>query len=347
MHRVTLMPSGHAFEVPAGRSILLAAIDAGLGLPYSCKTGICRTCRGRVLAGEVDAGDVHPDYLSASERAAGHALLCRAVPLTDCTVEVREIDHAAGMRPKILPCRVLAIDRLAADVARLRVRLPMNEPLSYLPGQYVDFLLADGQRRSYSMAHAPAAGGAIELVFHVRHSPGGLFTDHVFGALKPRDLLRFEGPFGSFCLREDSTRPIVMVASGTGFAPIQAMIEYALAKGIQAARPIALYWGGRTRADLYAAEVPAQWAMEYPGVRFVPVLSEPTAACKWPGRTGLVHLAVMADFPDLSGAQVYACGAPVMVDAARRDFIAQCGLPPNEFLADAFVSEAERRGSSR
>jgi CDP-4-dehydro-6-deoxyglucose reductase len=238
---------------------------------------------------------------------------------------------------------VISISRPAADVAVLKLQLPANQNLQYRAGQYVEFILRDGARRSYSMANAPHLVGsppAIEL--HLRHMPGGKFTDHVFSALKEKDILRMEGPFGSFFLREESDKPIVLLASGTGFAPIKALIQQLQLKG--SPRPAVLYWGARRRADLYEDAWCVQAAAEMPNLRYVPVLSEPTAACAWAGRTGFVHLAVMADWPDLSGHQVYACGAPVMVESAQRDFVAHCDLPEAEFFADSFTSEADKHG---
>jgi CDP-4-dehydro-6-deoxyglucose reductase len=218
------------------------------------------------------------------------------------------------------------------------LRLPMNENFRFLAGQYIDVLLKEAKRRSYSIANAPKPEGVTFLEVHVRHTPGGLFTDHVFSKAKVRDLLRFEGPLGTFYLREDSDKPIVMVASGTGFAPIKAMCEAAFERDLK--RPITLYWGCRARRDLYMLDVPASWQRE--NFKFIPVLSDPTPECQWTGRTGFVHRAVMQDFPDMSGVQVYACGAPVMVDAARADFGSQCGLPAEEFFADSFLTEADK-----
>jgi CDP-4-dehydro-6-deoxyglucose reductase len=337
-HKVTLQPSGHSFEVAEGQSILQAGLDSGYSLPYSCRTGICRTCRGTIREGRVDYGMVHPTYLPDSDKAKGYALLCQAQPLTDAVIELRELEGLAGIRVRVVPCRVAKIERPAPDVTILGVRLPMNENMLFLAGQYIDFLLKDGKRRSYSIASKPAAEGVTALELHVRHTPGGAFTDHVFGAMKERDILRFEGPLGTFYLREDSAKPIVMVASGTGFAPIKAMCEAAMEKGMK--RPVSLYWGCRARRDLYMLDIPSAW--EHPNFRFVPVLSDPTPECRWSGRIGFVHRAVMEDFPDLSGHQVYACGAPVMVDAARADFSAECKLPDEEFFADSFLTEADR-----
>ncbi|HEY9109228.1 MAG TPA: FAD-binding oxidoreductase, partial [Roseateles sp.] len=223
----------------------------------------------------------------------------------------------------------------------LTMQLAANQNFQFRAGQYVEFILRDGSRRSYSMANAPhSLPGQVEL--HIRHMPGGKFTDHVFGALKEKDILRMEGPFGSFFLREDATKPIVLLASGTGFAPIKAIIERA--RHIESKRPMVLYWGARKQADLYLNDWAAQIAAEWPTLTYVPVLSEPDAG--WTGRTGFVHRAVMEDLPDLSGHQVYACGAPIVVDSAHKDYVAQCGLPDAEFYADAFTSEADKHAAA-
>jgi len=327
--RVTLKPSGHSFDVPEGKTVLQAGLDAGHMLPYSCRAGVCRTCRGTILEGSVDYGAVHETYLPESDRAKGYALLCQAKPRSDLVVEVREVH---GVRPRIIPCRVERFDKPAPDVAVLGLRLPMNENFRFLAGQYIDLLLKEGKRRSYSLATKPEPGGVTALEIHVRQTPGGLFTEHVFGQLKVRDLLRFEGPLGSFYLREESDKPIILLASGTGFAPIRAICEYAADKKIN--RPITLYWGGRLRRDLYQMDIAQAWHH----VKFIPVLSDE----KWQGRMGFVHRAVMEDFPDMSGHQVYACGAPIVVESARRDFSGSCQLPPDEFYADSFLTEADK-----
>ncbi len=340
-HRVTLQPSGHTYEVPDGKTILHTGLDAGFNMPYSCKTGVCKTCRGTILEGKVDYGMVHPTYLSEEDKAQGYALLCMASPLSDVTIQVRELDGLAGITVRTVPCRVMKVERLAPDVMFVHLRLPMNENMRFVAGQYVELLLKDGVRRAYSIANRPLTTGVIDVELHIRHTPGGLFTDRVFSTLKERELLRFEGPLGTFFLREDSDKPVVFVASGTGFAPIKSMLEYAFDRGLNKARPMTLYWGCRTRRDLYMLDLPSAWAAEQENFRFVPVLSEPLPEDGWTGRTGFVHRAVMEDFRDLSGHQVYACGAPAMVDAAKSDFTAQRALPAEEFFADSFLTAAD------
>jgi CDP-4-dehydro-6-deoxyglucose reductase len=341
---ITVQPAGATFSVARDEAILPAAIRQGVGLPYGCRDGACGSCKSRLLSGRVIHGAHQLKALSPAEEEAGQILTCCATPQTDCVVEARSVPGAGEYPILKLPSRVLSIERPAADVAILRLQLPANQNLQYRAGQYVEFILRDGARRSYSMANAPHALGsppAIEL--HIRHMPGGLFTDHVFGAMKEKEILRIEGPFGSFFLREESDKPIVLLASGTGFAPIKAIIEQLQHKAIT--RPAVLYWGARRRADLYLHDWAARAAAEMPNLRYVPVLSEPTAEDAWAGRTGFVHQAVMADLPDLSGHQVYACGAPVMVDSAERDFVQRCGLPADEFYADSFTSEADKHAA--
>jgi len=341
-YTVTLQPSGRSYPCEPGVSILKAGLDAGLTLPYSCRTGVCRTCRGTVLEGKVDFGNVHANYLSDSDKARGLALLCSATPLSDVVVQARELDMDEATRPKFMPSRIFAMHNAAPDVMIVTLSLPMNEPMLYRAGQYIEFLLKDGKRRAYSIANPPDNEGLRQLELHIRLMPGGLYTEHVFNKMKLREVCRIEAPLGTFFLREDSDKPIIMLASGTGFAPIKAIIEHSLKQGH--ARPITLYWGGRKRGDLYMMELAETWAREHPHIRFVPVLSDATPECAWTGRAGFVHRAVMEDFPDLSGHQVYACGAPVMVDAAKRDFLAACGLPEDEFYADSFLTEADKTG---
>jgi CDP-4-dehydro-6-deoxyglucose reductase len=236
---------------------------------------------------------------------------------------------------------VAALTRAAPDVMVLKLQLSANVVFKYRAGQYLEFILRDGARRSYSMANAPENIGTPPMIeLHVRHMPGGKFTDHVFGAMKDKDILRVEGPLGSFFLREDSDKPIVLLASGTGLAPIKAIIEHMQAKAIT--RPAVLYWGCRSRADLYLDDWARSMAARLPHLRYVPVLSEARDVDGWAGRTGLVHHVVMADLPDLSGYEVYACGAPIMVDSAKSDFTARCGLPQDAFYADSFTSEADK-----
>lgn len=331
-NQVTIQPGNHTFIAEDDETVLDAALREGRVIAYGCRNGACGTCKGTVLAGAVDYGTCQESALTAAEKRIGLALFCQAKPLGDIVIQCRELNAARDVQIRTLPCRVQKMERVADDIMVLHLKLPAAERLQFLAGQYVDILMKDGSRRSLSVANAPHDDEFLQL--HLRNY-GGPFSQHVFGKMKERDILRFEGPLGTFFLREDSDKPIVLLASGTGFAPIKALIEHAF--HIRNARPIVLYWGARVRADLYMNELPARWADAHSHFRYVPVLSEPLPDDQWTGRTGFVHEAVMQDLPDLSGCQVYACGAPVVVESAHRDFVARCGLPDEEFYSDAFT----------
>ena len=336
-YQVTLQPSGHQFTVGDDETVLEAALREGFALPYGCRNGACGACKGTVVSGELDYGQHSPTALKDDEKSQGRALFCRAKPLSDLVIEAKEIGAAKDIVVKTLPCRVEKLDKRADDVMVVKIKLPASERLQFLAGQYIDFQLKGGRSRSYSLANPPHDDALLEL--HIRHVVGGLFTDQVFSTLKERDILRLKGPLGSFFIREDSDKPMIFIAGGTGFAPIKGMLEHAFAEHTD--RELVLYWGVRSLKDLYMAELPQQWLAERPNFSFIPVLSDPLPEDRWQGRTGYVHDAVLADFADLSGYQVYACGAPVMVDSARAAFVASRGLPEDEFFADSFVYAAD------
>jgi CDP-4-dehydro-6-deoxyglucose reductase len=331
--QTTIQPSGHIFPIEEQETILDAGLKHGYTLPYSCRDGACGVCKGRVLQGEVDYGRHQDKALTEAEKAAGMALFCCAKPKSDLVIECREVSAVKDIQVKTMPCRVQKMDKLAEDVMVLQLKLPADERLQFLAGQYIDILLKDQKPRSFSLANAPHHDEFLEL--HIRNISGGAFTQHVFNEMKERDILRFKGPLGTFFLREDGAKPIILLASGTGFAPIKAIAEHAF--HTRDPRSFVLYWGARVRADLYLNELPARWAREHNNFQYVPVLSEPRPGDNWGGRTGLVHQAVTQDIPDMSGCQVYACGVPVMVEAAHRDFTSRCGLPEEEFFSDAFT----------
>lgn len=331
-HQVTIKPSGHRYTVQGDETILEAGLREGFALPYGCRNGACGTCKGKVLEGSVDYGTYQDSALSEAEKLAGMALFCCARPQSDLVIECREIGAAKDIQIKTLPCRVERMERLAHDVMALYLKLPDNERLQFLAGQYVDILMKDGKRRSFSIANAPHDDEL--LLLHIRNISGGAFTEYVFNKMQEKDILRLEGPLGTFFLREDSPKPILFVAGGTGFAPIKSMLERAFHMGLQ--RRMTLYWGARSLRDLYMADLPQRWQDEHPNFTFIPVLSEPLPEDQWQGRTGLVHQAILEDFEDLSGYQVYASGSPAMVEAVHEGFL-QRGLPQEEFFSDAFL----------
>ncbi len=336
--QVTVQPSGRSFQVEAGEAILAAAIRQGIGMPYGCKDGACGSCKCRKLEGQVVHGAHQSKALSVEEEAAGLVLTCRGVPQTDVVLESRQVTDESAFPVRKMPSRVTSLEKVSHDVMVVKLQLPANDTMRYHAGQYIEFILRDGARRSYSMANAPHNGPGVEL--HIRHMPGGKFTDHVFTAMKEKEILRVEGPFGSFYLREDSDKPMILLASGTGFAPIKALLEHLHFKGSR--RPAVLYWGGRRPADLYMDAWVRERLADMPHLKYVPVISNALPEDNWTGRTGFVHKAVIEDYPDLSAHQVYACGAPVVVDSARADYIQHCRLPAEEFFADSFTTEADK-----
>ena len=333
--QITIQPGGYRFPIEAHETILDAALRHGYSLPYSCREGSCGVCKGKVKEGQVDHGNYLGTALTNAEKAAGMALFCCATPESDLAIECHAVARISNIPVRIMPCRVHKMARQADNIMILQLELPMGERLHFLAGQYISILPNDQKPRNFSLANAPHNNELLEL--HIRRIDGGAFTEYVFNGLKERDILRFKGPLGQFHLHEPSDKPVVFVAGGTGFAPVKAMIEHALHIGMQ--RPMHLYWGGRRPADLYMLDQARQW--ESSGIRFTPVLSEALPEDGWQGRTGLVHQAVLDDFNDLSGHEIYACGAQAMVDAGRRDFTAQRGLPEESFFADAFFPMPE------
>jgi CDP-4-dehydro-6-deoxyglucose reductase len=339
--QISIQPSGRAYSSQPDETLLGAAIRQGIGMPYGCKDGACGSCKCKKIEGSVTHGPHQSKALSEEEEANGFVLTCCAVAQSDVVLESRQVTAEGALPIKKMPTRLSLMEKKSDDVMLVKLQLPANDTFAFHAGQYVEFILRDGARRSYSMANAPhtmAQVGGLEL--HIRHMPGGKFTDHVFGAMKEKEILRIEGPYGSFFLREDSDKPIVLLASGTGFAPIKAVLEHIQHKGIT--RPVALYWGGRRPADLYMDAWVKSLLAELPNLTYVPVVSDALPEDGWSGRTGFVHQAVLQDLPDLSSHQVYACGAPIVVDSAQADFTAQAGLPEHEFFADAFVTEADK-----
>jgi NAD(P)H-flavin reductase/ferredoxin len=327
---VLVHPDERFIVVRSGETVLDAALREGVPMPFDCRNGGCGECKGRVLHGEIEQGAVQESALGTAERAQGAALMCCATPLSDLEIAYEPKQGVRAAPPKLHVGRVIGLDRLAPDVMRVRLDV-VGEKLRFYPGQYINVLLAAGEKRAFSFATAPHAAGPLEL--HIRRIPGGKFTGHVFEGMKIGEELRFEGPLGTFFLREDSEKPMIFVAGATGFAPVKSMLEHAFHRGLR--RRIYLYWGTRHPEDMYLGSLAEQWQRAHDNFTFVPVISDPRPADGWTGRTGLVHEAILQDFPDLSGHQVYACGSAAMVEAATPALRAQ-GLTQDDCFSDAF-----------
>ncbi len=344
--QLTLRPQNRVFDLVPGRPVLDTALAAHVNLPHSCKGGNCGSCRARLVSGEIHYPRGVPLGLSEQECAAGYILLCQAVARTDLVVEAREVRRVTDVEIKSLPCRVERLERYAPDVMGVFLRLPIIEDFHFRAGQYLDVMLPGERRRSFSIASPPHDAGLIEL--HVRRVSGGEFTVSVFEALKPGALLRIEGPLGQFVYREPEpgspTGAVILVAGGTGFAPIKAILRQLLESGVK--RPIHLYWGARHELDLYQREWVEERLARFEQLRFVPVLSEPAGEESAHYRTGFVHDAVLADFADLSDAEVYAAGPPALIGALRST------LPTHDLGADrlyfdsfAYAPDAKKPGA--
>ena len=325
--KVKIASSGHQFVVNPGEAILGAALRHGIGLPYGCRNGACGSCIASLVSGNVHYPEGDPEALTTPDQV----VVCQAQPASDLIINVREVTADHDISIKTFPCRAEHLERLSHDVMLVQLKLPQTERMQFLAGQYIEFILKDGRRRAFSIANPPHHDAYLEL--HIRHIPGGSFTGHVFDDLRDRSLMRIEGPLGSFYLREDSPRPLLLMGGGTGIAPLKGMLEHAFYTGLD--RPIHLFWGVRAKRDLYLDDLPRQWETEHSFFKYTPVLSDPQDQDHWRGATGYVSDAVIAEYPDLSEFDIYMSGPPVMIDAATPLFVAH-GAQTDHIYSDAF-----------
>jgi len=336
-YNVTNHRTGTRFTVNEDETVLAAALRTGILFPYGCQSGFCGSCKTVLIHGTVHYGekDDVPAGLSPGERDQGMVLLCQAKPCSDLTLDTGEIGTAAAsLKIHTLPTRITSMELLADDVMQIRLQLPKEKSFSFLPGQYIDILLDNGGRRSFSIANAPSDNNQLEL--HIRYIAGGGFTEHVFKQMKVKDILRIQGPLGTFFMRQDSSRPVLMLAGGTGLAPAKAILEQQFQNNNHT--PIHLFWGVRDKPDLYADAILQSWHNEIEHFQYTPVLSE-TRATEWNGATGWVHEALLYHYPKLNNYDLYASGPPPMI-AAARDAFAVRGLDNEHFFYDAFEFNA-------
>lgn len=329
-YKVQLSDQDIVFDVEENETILEAALRQGHGLPYGCRNGVCGSCKAKIVSGDISYPDGTPEGLKEKDIKQGYAFLCQAKANCDLTIKARTVETAADIKTRQFPCRVTKCEKLNDDVMRLMLDLPKTERLQFLAGQYIDILMQDGKRRSFSLANSPDKDQNLEL--HIRHYDGGLFSEYAFKDLTEKTLLRIEGPLGQFTLHE-SDRPIIMIAGGTGFAPVKSLIEYSLKNNHK--RPIQFYWGARTVDDLYLNDMAEAWSSKHEHVQYHPVLSEVDKLNGWAGKTGYVHEAVLKDHADLSGYDIYACGPPPMINAIVESFPAN-GLNRDRLYSDSF-----------
>ena len=331
--QVTNQRNDGNFTANPGETILDAALRDNRIFQYGCRSGVCGACKSTLVSGKVDYGEYEESTLTDEEIRQGKLLLCQAVPLEDVVIDVDEIMSGQNIQIKMLPCRVMRLEKLADDVMRVFLRLPKSAQFNFIPGQYIDIIMKDGQRRSFSIANLPQHASEQGLELHIRHVPDGHFTPKVFNAMRERDLLRFEGPFGAYFLQSEAEQPIIMIAGGTGFSPIKALVQQAL--GDNPAQRIHFFWGARDEQDLYLHELASGWAREHENLTYTPVLSEATSA-DWRGAGGWVHETVLAAYDNFDGIDVYASGPPIMIDAVR-DGLSAKGMRPDRFFFDSFT----------
>ena len=325
--QVTIESSGHRFSARPEETLLDAALRAGVGLPYGCRNGTCGSCVAALVSGKVH----YPAGAPPANQGDREVVVCQAHASSDLVMRAREVVADRDISVKTLPCRAEQLQRLSHDVMLVQLKLPETERLQFLAGQYIEFILKDGRRRAFSIANPPHRDAYLEL--HIRHVPGGSFTGHVFDQMKNRALLRIEGPFGSFYLREDSTRPVLLIGGGTGMAPLKAILEHAFHTGFEP--PVHLFWGVRARRDLYLGDLPGEWEKLYPNFTYTPVLSDPAPEDRWQSATGPVTDEVLKQYPDLAPFDIYMSGPPAMIEAATPAFVAH-GAVPDRMYSDAF-----------
>lgn len=327
---ITVANKDIAFDCDVGETVLDATERAGYSIPYSCRKGVCASCAGDLVSGQAV---VRGQGICTGPMSG--VLLCQARPQSDLEILPFRIRSAQIIERKVFTAKVRKVHRPAPDVAVIVLRLPIGRRAIFRAGQYLRVLMADGDSRNYSMANAPQKNDEVEL--HIRHVPGGKFSEDILAHLRTTNTLDIELPYGEFILSEASDRPAILIATGTGFAPMKSIIENNIRLG--SARPLHLYWGANTESDLYMLELARSWAEAHAWLSFTPVVSSPSL--RWKGRTGLVHRAVQADQYDMSGLEIYACGAPIMIESAQRDFRAESGLRDDAFFSDAFVPSGD------
>ncbi|MEE9446914.1 MAG: CDP-6-deoxy-delta-3,4-glucoseen reductase [Arenicellales bacterium] len=337
-HRVKNIYNQTEFQAQADETILQAALKNGHLYPYGCQAGACGACKSKLISGEIKHLQRDPTVLSDVDLAAGYCLTCQAVPQGDIEIDVKEVAKVKEIEIKTMPARLREKNLLAEDVVQLFLSTPKAQNFDYLPGQYLNILLKNGKERSFSIANTPKDADENGLELHIRVVPDGHYSPQVKNSLNVKDILRIQGPFGTFFLRKDEQRPIIMVAGGTGFAPIKALIEDARSAGLE--QPIHLYWGARDEADLYLHDLAKQWTKDIPQFNYIPVLSNAADKTTWQGETGFVHEAVPAQHADLSAYTLYTAGPPVMINALKQS-LSTLGMDNDFFYADTFDYAAQ------
>jgi ferredoxin-NAD(P)+ reductase (naphthalene dioxygenase ferredoxin-specific) len=317
-----------------GQVVLEAALNAGVPYPFGCQSGNCGSCKSMLIEGKVELAEYSEFALTDEERAQGLVLACRAMADDDIEIAWIEGEDLALHALRTLDCRVKAVDRLTHDIIGVTLRIEAGGPFTFTAGQFARVTFPGQKSRDYSMASRP---DALDLVFHIRHMAGGAVSAFVANQLTLGMPVKVEGPHGIAHYREAHAGPILALAGGSGLAPIASIVETALAKGRRG--PIHLYFGARDERDVYLEDHFRALAAKHLNLTYQVVLSQPSGATS--RRTGFLHEAVAADFPNLDGAKAYIAGPPLMVDAMTPVLI-QRKMRREDIHADAFYTEAEK-----
>lgn len=318
---VKIQPGDLSYIASKEDTILDAALANKLFLEHSCKKGDCGLCTVTLLSGSVKSKQ-------GCITSQGEILACSSYPVSDLSIRANFYPDLAEIQCVTLPCKIVSQIFLAPDILILTLRYPSTIKFDYLPGQYID-LIYKGVRRSYSIANTQTDSAGIEL--HIRLIPNGEFSQLLRHESGIGQMVRIEGPKGTFFVRKSSS-PIIFLAGGTGFAPIKAMVELLLET--KEDRNIYIYWCVANSESFYTS-LPYSWAEKYNNIRYIPVVSGEDK--EWNGRKGPVYQVIVNDFHELSKCHVYACGSPDMINNAKKMFISS-GLDPLNFYADIFVS---------
>lgn len=332
---ITVSSHGLRFDVPAGKTLLEAALEGGIGFPHSCKVGTCGSCRYRLDEGKIAELNSSARALSGADYQAGFRLGCQTLPRSKLSIWLPSLSDAVAA-VQSFDGRIVQVKPLTGDIVNLKLRL--DRPISFLPGQYADLSVeAIEGARSYSFADASNCESTEEVSFHVRRVPGGVFTGWLFATDRLGAPVRLQGPQGAFRLRDGDT-PIICIGGGSGLAPLKCILEHAHRAGCT--RPATLLYGARTQADLYCLaeieEISARWGAAF---RFLPVLSCEPGDSDWQGARGLV-VDHASQLPELPNSQAYLCGPPPMVDAAEA-LLSRLGVPAANIFADRFFDRSQ------
>lgn len=315
-----------SFLCAAEDTVLIGAQKENITLDYSCKTGRCQSCKAKVIKG-TSLAMIEETGLNEQEKSKGYILTCVRTPTSNLILDIEDLSCYSLEKVKIIPSKIDLISKISSNVVELQLRIPPNVSFNYLSGQYINIIKGD-YKRSYSIANISSGSN---LVFFIKNYGEGRFSNYLFKEAKINDLLRIEGPLGTFFYRKTNKTNIVFLATGTGIAPVKAILEQMDENDADLInKKIYLFFGGRTEEDLF-------WKPNFKNIKvnFVPVLSRSDK--NWIGEKGYVQDAVLSKKIDIPDSVFYACGSEDMIKDSR-ELVMKNGLYEDAFYSDAFIS---------